>query len=145
MSVKMWKTAGSRETVLFGNAGPAELTYRYDTKAPSLYERDRQMTVTLRFLDGADTGCAVHDMITVTDREATCGMPGIQYRECRNCDYREEPTEIPATGAQLRFLCGCERGDSGGRRDSDAHVRCLRENGKHIDSETYTQAGDHAV
>ncbi len=82
--------------VLFGSTKPTKLVYRYDTQAPGLSESERQMEVTLEFAD--DAGCDEHDMVTVVDREATCGTPGIQHRECRRGDYKEDPTEIPATG-----------------------------------------------
>lgn len=39
-----------------------------------------------------------HQMITVTDTEATCGTAGSQHVECTVCGYKEEATEIPATG-----------------------------------------------
>ncbi len=82
-------------TVLFGSTRPTELVYQYDTEAPSLSESERQLQVILKFSDEAVCN---HNMITVVDQEATCGEPGSQHRECSICGYREEPTEIPATG-----------------------------------------------
>ena len=84
----------SGETVLFGKVRPMQLVYRYDTKAPTLF--DPLMEVTLVFPE--NTECDVHDMVTVVDQEATCGTPGSQHRECMVCGYIEAVMEIPATG-----------------------------------------------
>lgn len=81
--------------VFFNSSNPTRLTYKYDTKAPSLSESDRQMKVVLNFVAKE---CDIHDMITVIDQKATCGIPGSKHQECRICGYKEKTETVPATG-----------------------------------------------
>ena len=39
-----------------------------------------------------------HSFVTIIDKKATCGKEGRQHRECKVCGYKEEGTEIKATG-----------------------------------------------